>query len=250
MLIYKIQNKLNGKIYIGKTEKTLEERFFQHLKNAKRKINRYLYDSMNHYGYENFEVSLVEKCKDPLELSEKEIYWINHHNSLYPNGYNMTSGGTGGYTLGSWSEEERIKLYKKQALTRTGMKRTEDQKNNFKLAAKKRERDMCEKKKKDRSEKISRTLKSKYESGELIPNVPRFYGEDHPLFISVDIDDVLNLIQNGAKLTDIAKKYNASTGTIRNRLEKQTGKTFINWRRHYGIRGTFGNPRRNDSSRQ
>ena len=52
--IYKITNTINNKIYIGQTSKTIEERFKAHISKAKQHINRYLYDAMNHYGYENF----------------------------------------------------------------------------------------------------------------------------------------------------------------------------------------------------
>ena len=52
--IYKIINLSNQKIYIGQTKKTIEERFQSHLKLAKNHVNRYLYDAMNKYGYNNF----------------------------------------------------------------------------------------------------------------------------------------------------------------------------------------------------
>ena len=96
--IYKITNKINGKVYIGQTKKTIEERFQEHLKKAKIHTNRYLYDAMNKYGYENFIVSQIEKCPDN-NLDEKEIFWIafyQSNNKLY--GYNMTAGGGGGNT--------------------------------------------------------------------------------------------------------------------------------------------------------
>lgn len=96
--IYKITNKMNGKVYIGQTKKTIEERFQEHLKKAKIHTNRYLYDAMNKYGYENFIVSQIEKCPDN-NLDEREIFWIafyQSNNKLY--GYNMTAGGGGGNT--------------------------------------------------------------------------------------------------------------------------------------------------------
>ena len=43
--IYKILNLSNNKVYIGKTTKSLEYRFNQHLKCAKNHVNRYLYDA-------------------------------------------------------------------------------------------------------------------------------------------------------------------------------------------------------------
>lgn len=52
--IYKITNLSNQKLYIGQTKKTINERFQNHLKLAKRHVNRCLYDAMNKYGYNNF----------------------------------------------------------------------------------------------------------------------------------------------------------------------------------------------------
>jgi len=118
MLVYKIVNKNNGKIYVGKTTKSLVERFSSHVKNAKKKVNRYLYDSMNHHGYDTFEIFEIEQCVSEVELNEREKFWIKKLNSLYPNGYNMTDGGDGGYTLKSWSEEEKKELYKLQVENR------------------------------------------------------------------------------------------------------------------------------------
>lgn len=96
--IYKITNLINGKIYIGQTSKTIQERFEAHLKKARAYTNRYLYDAMNKYGYENFKVTEIEEC-DNANLDEREIYWIKYYNSNNKQyGYNMTIGGGGGNT--------------------------------------------------------------------------------------------------------------------------------------------------------
>jgi group I intron endonuclease len=50
----------NQKLYIGQTKKTIEERFKNHLKLAKRHTNRCLYDAMNKYGYDNFIIKQIE----------------------------------------------------------------------------------------------------------------------------------------------------------------------------------------------
>lgn len=93
--IYKITNKLNGKIYIGKTLSTIEDRWKEHLKESQkeRSSKRPLYDAIQKYGKENFYVEEVEEC-DYKILSEREIYWIEYYNS-YHNGYNATLGGDG-----------------------------------------------------------------------------------------------------------------------------------------------------------
>ena len=96
--IYKIINLSNQKLYIGQTKKTIEERFKNHLKLAKRHINRCLYDAMNKYGYDNFTIKQIEQIPDQY-LDEREKYWITYYNTTNRNyGYNMTAGGGGGDT--------------------------------------------------------------------------------------------------------------------------------------------------------
>ena len=93
--IYKIVNKLNGKMYIGKTTGSIQKRWKEHLKDRKRSKfeQRPLYDAMLKYGIENFYIEEVEKC--PLEkLSERETYWIEFFGT-FKNGYNATIGGDG-----------------------------------------------------------------------------------------------------------------------------------------------------------
>lgn len=91
--IYKIENDINGKIYIGKTELTIEKRFKQHcIDSQKRKNeNRPLYKAMNKYGVEHFHISLIEETNIP---EERERYWIEQYRS-FKNGYNATLGGDG-----------------------------------------------------------------------------------------------------------------------------------------------------------
>lgn len=91
--IYKITNQLNGKAYIGKTTKSIEERFKVHIKDSKRENckDRLLYRAFNKYGIENFSIEVVEEVS--LEyLSNREIYWIGYYHS-YGQGYNATIGG-------------------------------------------------------------------------------------------------------------------------------------------------------------
>ena len=93
--IYKIKNNINDKVYIGKTMKTIEERFKQHCRESKRenREKRPLYNAMRKYGIENFSVEMVEECTPEL-LSEREKYWIEYYGS-FKYGYNATNGGDG-----------------------------------------------------------------------------------------------------------------------------------------------------------
>ena len=92
--IYKITNDINQKVYIGKTEQTIEERFKEHCQEYKRERceKRPLYAAMKKYGTEHFHVELVEETDNP---EEQEQYWIKFYNSYGSTGYNATMGGDG-----------------------------------------------------------------------------------------------------------------------------------------------------------
>lgn len=93
--IYKITNNINDKVYIGKTLDTIENRWKKHKQDSKKRgeEKRPLYNAMNKYGSNNFQIELIEECDDNL-ASEREIYWIKYFNSYYY-GYNATQGGEG-----------------------------------------------------------------------------------------------------------------------------------------------------------
>ena len=96
--IYKIQNKINGHIYIGQS-KNIEARIRSHINssfNANDKdYNMIIHKAIRKYGEKNFTYEIVEECL-LSELNEKETYWINYYNSFH-NGYNATTGGDSSY---------------------------------------------------------------------------------------------------------------------------------------------------------
>lgn len=91
--IYKIINDINDKVYVGKTEFSIEKRFKQHCLDAFKNRNekRPLYSAMRKYGVEHFRAELIEETDN---ANECEIYWIDKLNS-YQQGYNATKGGDG-----------------------------------------------------------------------------------------------------------------------------------------------------------
>ncbi len=105
MIIYKITNKINGKVYIGQTIRPLQYRWKQHCNN---KSNCYaLHNAIVKYGKENFTIEQIDIAIDRNELDLKEIFWIKFYDSMNPNkGYNLTSGG--GHC--EFSEESRNKM--------------------------------------------------------------------------------------------------------------------------------------------
>ena len=103
--IYKIENLLNGKSYIGQSIE-IEHRFAKH-KCAKDDF--YIHRAIRKYGVENFSFKILEEC-NLEELNEKEKYWIKYYNSLTTNGYNMIPGGSNGAGLVKGKEIEQYDL--------------------------------------------------------------------------------------------------------------------------------------------
>lgn len=95
MVIYKITNKINGKIYIGQTNNSLEYRWKQHCAPYS-KTNSYLYNSVKCHGKEVFETKIIARCNNQEEMDHRETYYIRLFNTLVPNGYNLRSGGSRG----------------------------------------------------------------------------------------------------------------------------------------------------------
>ena len=107
--IYKITNDINQKVYIGMTERTIEERFKEHCREYKQRRceKRPLYSAMKKYGPEHFHVELVEETNSP---EEREQYWIKYYNS-YKEGYNATIGGDGKSHIDNNEIEKMLEAY-------------------------------------------------------------------------------------------------------------------------------------------
>ena len=92
--IYKVTNKINGKIYIGQTN-NFEKRKREHLLD-KRTNHQAFKRALNKYGFDGFDWEIIDKCETKEEINKKEKYYINYYNSKVPNGYNIANGGEGG----------------------------------------------------------------------------------------------------------------------------------------------------------
>ena len=108
--IYKITNKLNNKIYIGQTIKTVNKRFQQHKNNSNKDYfsQIVLYKAFNKYGIENFICETLEEVPND-KLDEREKYWIEFYDSYF-NGYNSTLGGRA-TQLYNWDVDDIIEKY-------------------------------------------------------------------------------------------------------------------------------------------
>lgn len=92
MVIYKIENKINGKVYIGQTIQKLSRRIAGHVCPGNKYIS-VIDKAIKKYGIENFLISQIDHADSIDELNEKEIYWIKYYNCIVPNGYNIEKGG-------------------------------------------------------------------------------------------------------------------------------------------------------------
>lgn len=86
--IYKITNRINGKVYIGQSKEP-NKRFKQHLNDSKDSI---IHLALKKYGIQNFDFKIIEK--DIENYNEREKYWINfYHAQDRRFGYNILPGG-------------------------------------------------------------------------------------------------------------------------------------------------------------
>ncbi len=150
--IYKITNLINKKILFGQTVQEPSVRWAQYKWNWKKKHkNQHIYNAFSKYGIENFTFEVIDtNAKNMEQLNNLEIFYIEMWKTQDRNiGYNIQPGGLnkamteetkkkisdinrGRQTaLGrKWTDEQRIKF----SLATTGKKRSEEQKNNMKVA--------------------------------------------------------------------------------------------------------------------
>ena len=114
MIIYKITNLENLKVYIGQTINTLEKRKYKHESEAKCNKSMPIARAIIKYGKDNFYWETIDIAKTREELNEKEKEWIwlyNTNDRQY--GYNLSMGGNS-VNLCPAAEQKRIaKLTKK-----------------------------------------------------------------------------------------------------------------------------------------
>ncbi len=215
MLIYKVVNKINGKVYIGQTVRSFEERKSEHLRDVKiSKNDSYFHNAIRKYGPENFVWEVFEECNTIEELNEKEEYWIKELNTIAPGGYNLQSGGLNK----SCHEESKRKISKSlqgENHPRYGKKYPEMSKRmsgeNNPMYGKKRpeqsERMLGENNPNYGKSPSEETLKKRRKA---------LRGENNPRakLTEADVIDIRRMAKNGMKQRDIAKIKNITRETV------------------------------------
>lgn len=99
MIIYKVTNLKNNKVYIGQSTRSLKERRRYHYLEARRiNDNTYFHNALNKYNPDDFKWEILEdNVIDQEELNKLEIQYIQQYQSFDKSkGYNLKLGGNGG----------------------------------------------------------------------------------------------------------------------------------------------------------
>ena len=98
-----IKNKITGDRYIGKTIRTYQERYQEHIQAAYNNEDTILSENIREFGKNNFEVvfgknnfevgPLATDIPTPEELAIVEEYYIDLYQTQYPQGLNNSPGG-------------------------------------------------------------------------------------------------------------------------------------------------------------
>lgn len=92
--IYKIQNTINGKVYIGQTKRPISNRFNDHIRMAEELDSNYhIHRAIRKHGRDKFTLDLIEEVEE-ADVNTREMFWVNYFDS-FAHGYNMTFGGEG-----------------------------------------------------------------------------------------------------------------------------------------------------------
>lgn len=108
--IYILKNKINNKVYIGKSVNIID-RWYNHKSKAKNaNKNSYISCAIHKYGWDNFEKSIIELIEDKSRLLDQEAYWIAYYDSTNKEkGYNILKYGTDNAGI-KRSEEWKTKM--------------------------------------------------------------------------------------------------------------------------------------------
>jgi group I intron endonuclease len=189
------------KKYIGQTLKNdINSRWKQHKKMCKYSLGNCLYNAYKKYGIENFKFKILCICFDS-DLNNYEVEYIKKYNTIYPNGYNLQTGGN------NRKHNEYTIKHLKDVLSGVNSP-------NYgkKLSLEKRQQ-------------ISERLK-----GEKNPNFGKKISQEIKLKISKTMlnFDIIKRKEINKKISDSLKQYNNKTNNSNNIKRKKIGQYNLN----------------------
>jgi group I intron endonuclease len=107
--VYYFMNKVNGKVYVGKTQ-NIKKRLGEHQRADG--DCPYFHRAVKKYGIDNFKFDIIEEYKSEDDAIKMEIHYIDQYQSnIREHGYNLTIGGDG--TSGYKHSPETIAKFSK-----------------------------------------------------------------------------------------------------------------------------------------
>lgn len=106
--IYKITNLINNKIYIGQSVST-KHRWQAHKRSVK-KPTQVIHHALAKYGIDNFKFEVIASCLDQDTANDTETVIVFQENSLIPNGYNVSNGGSTAPKTEEWKQKMSSKM--------------------------------------------------------------------------------------------------------------------------------------------
>lgn len=121
--VYKITNKVNGKVYIGKAS-DLNVRWSTHCLIAKQPEHEkhyLLHRAIAKYGEDEFLFEEIERFPTEQEALDREAYWVGFYKSNVSKygkafGYNLTDGGEGSSGYKHTEENKQLMSLLKQGV--------------------------------------------------------------------------------------------------------------------------------------
>jgi group I intron endonuclease len=92
--IYLIEDH-GGKGYVGMTSNSIEKRFCQHKKAARKGVETHLYRAIRKHGAGKFSISCLDTAPTHERACHLERKWIGRLKTYQESGYNETLGGDG-----------------------------------------------------------------------------------------------------------------------------------------------------------
>lgn len=222
--VYKIQNIINNKIYIGQTNKPAW-RFKQHVYRSKNNPNQLICRALAKYGENNFDFSIIFFSDFRETVNEAEEFFINHFNSKdLTVGYNIANGGS----VGKMSDYLRNKIseglftyYKTHSSPMKGKKFSILHKEKLSKAAMgKKGTNIGKKFSEEHKKKISQSLKGKKKN---IINKPVYvYKTPHNKKITDEQAMEIRKLANMYSRKQLAEMFCSSVATISDILSNKT----------------------------
>lgn len=229
--IYKIENIVNKKIYVGSSN-NIKRRWKEHINqlNSNSHPNRHLQFSWNKYGQNNFIFNILEECKEE-DLINREQFYIDNLNVL---------NDSFGYNIAPYADKPFLSDYGKEKVKKTNSELFKGENCNFNKYSEKEILYVID---------LLKTGKFTYEeisekTGIPIGTIQSIRYKDSWTYLTKDIVfpdgiivskdskqlqykellEIIDLIQKGKTNSEIAEIYNKDVGTINNIRRKKCHK--------------------------